>query len=54
LPAKVNSDGIKALQTTVHDTVRWVDAIAAEPEQSGTHLQKLRDRLVGEGSQRSP
>jgi hypothetical protein len=50
-PGKVNSDGLKAMQTTLHDTIRWVDAIAAAPEASNNILkgsgQCLPDRSPG-------
>ena len=46
LPGKINSDGLKAMQTTLHDTVRWVDTIAAEPEVAGQRLERLRGMLA--------
>lgn len=45
LPAMVNRSGLKAMQTTVHDTGRWVGAVVAA-EMSSTHLVRLRDRLA--------
>jgi hypothetical protein len=46
LPGKVNSDGLKAMQTTLNDTARWVDAIAAEPEVSSRRIARLRAMLA--------
>jgi hypothetical protein len=43
---KVNRDGLKAMQTTLSDTLRWVDAIAAAPEASEQHLARLRAILA--------
>jgi hypothetical protein len=45
LPGTVNRAGLKAMQTTMHDIVRWVDAIAAA-ETSSRHLARLRERLA--------
>jgi hypothetical protein len=45
LPGKINSDGLKAMQTTLHDTVRWVDTIAAEPAASVQNIARLRAML---------
>jgi hypothetical protein len=45
-PGKVNSDGLKAMQTTLNDTIRWVDAITAAPEVSDQHLERLRAMLA--------
>jgi hypothetical protein len=44
-PEKVNRDGLKAMQTTLHDTVRWVDTIAAEPAASVQNIARLRAML---------
>ena len=45
-PRKVNSDGLKAMQTTLNDTARWVDTIAAEPEVSDQRIGRLRAMLA--------
>jgi len=45
-PDKVNSDGLQAMQTTVHDTVRWVDAIATSSEMSSRRIARLRAMLA--------
>lgn len=46
LPGTVNSEGLKAMQTTMHDTVRWVDAVAASSEMSSRHIERLRAMLA--------
>jgi hypothetical protein len=46
LPGTVNRAGLKAMQTAVHDTVRWVEAIAASSETSSRRLARLRERLA--------
>jgi hypothetical protein len=45
-PEKVNSDGLKAMQTTLNDLVRWVKSIVAEPEASGQCMGRLRAMLA--------
>ena len=45
-PGKVNRDGLKAMQTTLYDTVRWVDTITAEPAAFGQSLERLRAMLA--------
>jgi len=46
LPGTVNSAGMKAMQTTIDDTVRWVDAIAASSETSSRRIARLREMLA--------
>ncbi len=46
LPGTVNSAGMKAMQTTIDDTVRWVDTIAASPETSSRRITRLREMLA--------
>jgi len=46
LPGTVNSAGMKAMQTTIDDTVRWVDAIAASSETSSKRIARLREMLA--------
>jgi hypothetical protein len=46
LPGTVNSAGMKAMQTTIEDTVRWVDAIAASSEMSSRCIARLREMLA--------
>jgi len=45
-PGMVKRAGRKAMQTTLHDTVRWVDTIAAEPAASGQSIARLRAMLA--------
>jgi len=45
-PGTVNSAGMKAMRTTIADTVRWVDAIAAASETSSRHMARLRAMLT--------
>ena len=46
LPGTVNRAGMKAMQTTIDDTVRWVDAIAASSETSSRRIARLREMLA--------
>lgn len=46
LPGTVNSAGMKAMRTTIDDTVRWVDAIAASSETSSRRIARLREMLA--------
>jgi hypothetical protein len=45
-PDKVNRDGLQAMETTMHDTVRWVDTVAASSELSSRHMARLRAMLA--------
>jgi hypothetical protein len=41
-PAKVNREGLQAMQTTVHATARWVAAVAASSETTRRALARFR------------
>jgi hypothetical protein len=41
-PAKVNREGLQAMQTTVHETARWVAAVAASSETAHRALVRFR------------
>jgi len=46
LPGMVNRAGLQAMQTTIKDTVRWVDAVAASSATSSRRLARLREMLA--------
>jgi len=46
LPGMVNKAGLKAMQTTIDDTVRWVTATAASSETSSRRIAQLRAMLA--------
>jgi hypothetical protein len=49
MPDKVNRNGLQAMRTTMHDTVQWVEAIAATSTQSTSRLLRFRQMLGGDG-----
>jgi hypothetical protein len=42
----VNKAGLKAMRTTIDDTVRWVTATAASSETSSRRIAQLRAMLA--------
>jgi hypothetical protein len=46
LPGLVNKAGLKAMRTTIDDTVRWVTATAASSETSSRRIAQLRAMLA--------
>ena len=45
-PGMVKREGRKAMQTTLHDIVRWVETIATTPAASGQRIARLRAMLA--------
>jgi hypothetical protein len=54
LPDKINRDGLQAMQTTMRDTVRWVDAVVAASEMSRRSLARLRAMLAPQNNGLTP